>query len=107
MGEVWFIEKLCVMARGAIGWQSYPSAYAVDSPPGDGSTCHNTQSLLYQTLIQCVSLPPPFRTPPQATSQTMLRKKTVDLTGTRRLLRTLTAVATTCKGELLLLDSPC
>src|SRR5258708_34346647 len=33
-------------------------------------------------VIQCVSLPPPSHPPPEATSQTNPRKKTVDLTGT-------------------------
>jgi hypothetical protein len=33
-------------------------------------------------IIACVSLPASSRPPPEATSQTMLRKKTVDLTGT-------------------------
>jgi hypothetical protein len=33
-------------------------------------------------VIECVSLPPHSRPPPQATSQTNLLKKTVHLTGT-------------------------
>ncbi len=36
------------MAREAIVWQSYPSAYAVTSPAGGASSCQNTQPLLEQ-----------------------------------------------------------
>ncbi len=39
--------------------------------------------MLRIALIQCVSLPPLSHPPPEATSQTMLRKKTVDLIGTQ------------------------
>lgn len=32
--QLYLIKRLCVMAPRAIVWQSYPSAYAVNSPPG-------------------------------------------------------------------------
>jgi hypothetical protein len=50
---------------------------------------------------------PSLSYPSSSHSTTNSHKETVDLTGTWRLSRTLTAVANTCKDELLVRDSPC
>ena len=50
-GEVGRTQRLCIMARGAIVWQSSPSAYAVNSPPGGGSSCQNAEPRLEQTHL--------------------------------------------------------
>jgi hypothetical protein len=44
-GEGGRTERLCVLARGATLWQSYPSVCAVNSPPGGASSCQHTPAL--------------------------------------------------------------
>src|SRR5260370_42523837 len=41
------------MARGAIVWQAYSPACAVNSPPGGASSCQNTQALAGRSCDTC------------------------------------------------------
>src|SRR5258708_21773927 len=81
-----YICKTRFVARESITTCCYYVLHLKKSPIlSMASRCISSKTrveMLRRALIQCVSLPPPSRPPPQATSQTNLHKKTVDLTGT-------------------------